>query len=359
MSHPYQHLADHRYWRQGVAEAASRRLSDVDPVVEAPFQLEDGALIATAGSCFAQHVARHLRLAGVQPLVTERAHPMMPPQWAAACGYGDFSARYGNVYTSRQLHQLLLRALGEFEPDEPLWQNADGRWFDPFRPTIQPGGFRSEAELKADRAQHLAAVRRMFTSLDVLIFTLGLTECWESVSDGAVFPVCPGAAAGDFDARRYRLLNLGVDDTCADLLAFSDRLRAINPQARIVLTVSPVPLVATANDSHVMVATSWSKSVLRVAAGNVAMQRPQVAYFPSYEIITGAYARGAYFASDLRSVNEAGVEHVMRLFLKHYVAERAVGPVTGVVAEAAAPLSQIERMDELVRVHCDEETLLP
>jgi hypothetical protein len=41
------------------------------------------------------------------------------------------------------------------------------------------------------------------------------------------------------------------------------------------------------------------------------------------------------------------------------VAERAVGPVTGVVAEAAAPLSQIERMDELVRVHCDEETLLP
>ena len=34
--------------------------------------------IASAGSCFAQHIARHLRQTGFNFLVTETAHPMVP-----------------------------------------------------------------------------------------------------------------------------------------------------------------------------------------------------------------------------------------------------------------------------------------
>ena len=40
----------------------------------------------------------------------------------------------------------------------------------------------------------------------------------------------------------------------------------MNPKARLVLTVSPVPLAATASGSHVLPATIYSKSVLRAAA---------------------------------------------------------------------------------------------
>jgi hypothetical protein len=39
---------------------------------------------------------------------------------------------------------------------------------------------------------------------------------------------------------------------------------------RIVLTVSPVPLVATVTGSHVVPATIYSKSVLRIAAQEIA-----------------------------------------------------------------------------------------
>ena len=55
-----------------------------------------------------------------------------------------------------------------------------------------------------------------------------------------------------------------------------------------------------------------------MAAGEAARQRPNVAYFPSFEIITGHYNHGRYFAPDLRSVTEEGVSHVMRVFLRHY-----------------------------------------
>jgi hypothetical protein len=129
----------------------------------------------------------------------------------------------------------------------------------------------------------------------------------------------------------------------------------INPRARLVLTVSPVPLVATAGDQHVMVASSYSKSVLRVAAERLTQQWSGVAYFPSFEIITGTFNRGQYFGADLRSVTDAGVDHVMRLFLQHYLNVKPSEPV----AAAEPPMRDglIEKMTAITRADCDEEAL--
>lgn len=353
MTHPYATQPEHAFWRQAVAEPAARAAGLVDPVVAPAFGIARDARIATAGSCFAQHVQRHLRAAGVEPFVTEHAHPLVPPAVAQRFGYGEFGARYGNVYTSRQLLQLWQRAHGRFAPADDAWRAPDGGWVDPFRPRVQPGGFASVSELRADRERHLAAVRTLFAGLDVFCFTLGLTETWVSREDGAAYPVCPGVVAGTFDPARHALLNLEVDEVEADLLAFVDALRGVNPGAKLVLTVSPVPLVATAGDRHVMVATAMSKAVLRVAAERASRARERVAYFPSFEIVTGAFHRGAYFADDLRSVTDAGVAHVMRLFLQHYL---GVAPGDG-----GAPVAPAEaftaRLEGVTRTQCDEEAL--
>ena len=131
-------------------------------------------------------------------------------------------------------------------------------------------------------------------------------------------PLCPGVEGGTFDAERYEYHNQTVDEVIADLISFRDRLAAVNPSAQIILTVSPVPLMATAEaGQHVLSATTYSKSVLRVAAETLRRRFDNVHYFPSYEIITGAFNRGAYFANDLRNVLEEGVAHVMRLFMQH------------------------------------------
>ena len=194
MTHPYVGAAPHRLWRKAVAARAEA----TDPVVDFPFRLRPQDKVAAAGSCFAQHVARRLREGGFTFLVTETAHPILPAEVAGAFNYGLYSARYGNIYTARQLLQLIRRAYGRFQPQEDVWPGPDGTWFDPFRPQIQPGGFATMEEYRLDRAQHFAAVRRAFEEMDALVFTLGLTESWEAAGDGAAFPVCPGTAAGDF-----------------------------------------------------------------------------------------------------------------------------------------------------------------
>ena len=351
--HPYQSLPDKAFWRRSVAGPPP---SEVDPVGNFGLRMDSTTKVATAGSCFAQHIARHLKKAGYSYYVAEPGHPILPASVRARQNYGLFSARYGNIYTARQLLQLFDRAYGRFEPAEDYWETRPGVFVDPFRPTTQPGGYISREEAAADRAQHLAAVRTMFETLDVFVFTLGLTECWRSLEDGAVFPVCPGVEGGAFDSERYEFYNQSVEDVIADLAAFRDGLAQVNPKAQIILTVSPVPLVATAEPGeNVLSATTYSKSVLRVAAETLRRTSSNVHYFPSYEIVTGAFNRGAYYAGDLRNVVETGVSHVMRLFMEHATAESPPRPRPK-RAKSAADRHR-KAAETLVEVECDEVAL--
>ena len=351
--HPYKTLPDKAFWKRAVAGPAA---GDVDPVGVFDLRITQQTKVATAGSCFAQHIARYLSNSGYNYFVAEPGHPIVPASIRARNNYGLFSARYGNIYTARQLLQLFKRAFGQFTPAEGVWKEADDVFLDPFRPSTQPGGFVSAEEMAIDRRQHLAAVRTMFETLDVFVFTLGLTECWRSKDDGAVFPLCPGVEGGSFDPQRYEFYNQPVEDVIADLTEFREALAAVNPAANIVFTVSPVPLVATAQPGeNVLSATTYSKSVLRVAAETIRRRFENVHYFPSYEIITGAFNRGAYYAPDLRNVVETGVAHVMKLFMAHATGGASAEP--SAAPRVANDDEHLEAAGRLVEVECDEVAL--
>lgn len=213
----------------------------------------------------------------------------------------------------------------------------------------------------------MAAVREMFESCDVFVFTLGLTEGWKSTEDGAVFPTAPGVVG--FGKGQYAFENFAVQGMVDDLTLFLTKLKILNPQVRVILTVSPVPLVATYEPRHVLLSTTYSKAALRVVAEMVTSAFENVAYFPSYEIITGPQARGRYYADDLREVTPAGVSHVMSVFKRHYLSgEFRKEPSDSVVqrklagkAERSRSAGQVERdrqrMEDAYQVVCDEEIL--
>ncbi len=313
--HPYRGLPSYQFWSSAVSAVPQH---EIDPVVESTLHLGPDDSVATMGSCFAQHVSRYLERSGGTYFVPESAPEGLDADCARRRQYGVFSARYGNVYTVRQAVQLFDRAFGRFEPDDETWIR-DGALVDPFRPQIEPDGFADVDRLRTDRARHLAAVERVFRETDVLVFTLGLTEGWMRLSDGAVLPLAPGVAGGSFDPDRYQFVNFRCAEVIDDLLAFGERFHSVNPEGRLLLTVSPVPLVATYERRHVLVSTTYSKSVLRVAASEAVEKLPFAHYFPSYEIITGPGQADRYFADDLREVSEEGVAHVMRVFARHYL----------------------------------------
>jgi GSCFA family len=359
MMHPYEKLPASSHWRRACQDVAPEA---IDPVGNFKFRIQQSDKVATAGSCFAQHIARHLNKSGFHHYVTEAGHPIGAPHIRQKFNYGMFSARYGNIYTSRQLLQLFERAFGDFSPVDDCWRNTEGMYVDPYRPTIQPGGFSSHEECIADRQQHLASVRHMFQTLDFFVFTLGLTEHWKSAIDDAVFPVCPGVAGGSFDSERYQFHNLSVEEVVSDMRSFRAGLHRINKNAKIILTVSPVPLMATMEPRHVLVSTMASKAILRVAADQLERDFDNIAYFPSYEIITSQFSEGKYFGPDFRSITEEGVEHVMRLFLLH-ATDNAMRDALPVVASATSHTDTVvsenfaQNAKTIVNVLCDEDLM--
>ena len=241
-SHPYQSQSEKAFWRPSVSRIHFSEIKDLWQ----PMPLSRSDLIATAGSCFAQHMRERLQARGASYLDLEPAPPIFSSaSEARRWGYGLFSCRYGNIYTTRQLLQLFDEAFGARTPLERVWER-DGRFYDAMRPGVDPVGHQDADVVLSLRDIHLAAVRQMFSRLNVFLFTLGLTEGWENLEDGTMLSVAPGTLAGSYDPDRYALRNLRHAEVHADLIGFLDRLRTVNSEARVLLTVSPVPLTATA-----------------------------------------------------------------------------------------------------------------
>ena len=94
------------------------------------------------------------------------------------------------------------------------------------------------------------------------------------------------------------------------------RIRGGKP-FKCLLTVSPVPLTATASGNHILTSTIYSKSTLRSVAGQLSSMQKHIDYFPSYEIVTNPRMHSIAFSDNLRSIREETVEIVM----SHFFAE--------------------------------------
>lgn len=350
MTNPYQHLPGRAFWRSGVADMPAEHIRGL---WQPRFEIDRDMPIVTAGSCFAQHIGRALKERGYHWYDAEPAPG--PEALRRAFYYGVFSFRTGNIYTTRMLRQWFDWALRPARCPDIFW-TQDSRVYDPFRPAIEPDGFGSVEEARASRQATLSAIRDAMRRAGLFIFTLGLTECWRDRTENVEYAVCPGTVAGSFDPERHVFHNMPQREVMAEFSRSLVLLRRINPGVRVLLTVSPVPLTATASGQHVLTATTYSKSVLRAAAGAIADRDENIDYFPSYEIITSPVFGGRFYADNMRSVTSEGVNHVMTCFFDDMSARFGDSPP---MAEATLhpPQTEEERADTEDDIRCEEEML--
>jgi hypothetical protein len=347
---PYSSLPDHRFWRKAVTGLPPFA---IDPLMSTPFKIAREDRVATAGSCFAQEIAHRLQTSGYTYYLAEKPPQGMSADEALRRNYSMYSCRYGNIYTTAQFRQLIERVYGDFKPTLDVWERPeDGRIVDPFRPRIEPEAYDSVEAMHADRESHFAAVRHMIETMDVFVFTFGHTETWRHKEDGAILQLAPGVAGGTWDDNVYEFYNMTVSEVVRDFLAGVDRIRAINPKVRIVLSVSPVGIIATYEDRHVVVSNTAVKSILRAAADEVVRARPNIAYFPSYDLVNVSPNAARFYRDDTRRINPHGIDRTMKMFFDHFTdrarEEQSVRTLkVDVAGEAEAN----------ARVICDEEAI--
>lgn len=373
MPHPYETLPEDRFWRTGVAD---RDALDITGLWKPKHEIRRRTRIVTAGSCFAQHFAKALVARRYRWLDYEPGPAGLTPEQRKDYHYGTFSFRTGNIYTPRMLLQWLSWSLTDAAPPDEVWEK-DGRFYDPFRPGVEPGGFASPEELQSSRRDTLRAMAEAVRGAHVFVFTMGLTEAWLNKTTGVEYAVCPGTVAGTFDAEVHGFVNHGFGALMGDMTAALRLMFRANRRLIVLLTVSPVPLTATASGQHVLTATSQSKSMLRAVASELTQTQVRVDYFPSYEIITHPAYRGRFFAPNLRSVLSEGVDHVMTQFFRDQAAAfdgEAVTPQSSAIPPedallpdppAPAPLppealpeeAMEPELSEAEELRCEEEIL--
>ena len=342
---PYENLPPQAFWRPAVSAVS---LFSISGLWDPKFQINRKSKIATFGSCFAQHFGRELRDRKFNWMNTESAPFGLSPENQKLYNYDVFSCRTTNIYTTSLLRHWVELSLKLHSPSTEIWHD-NSRFRDPLRPTVEPTGFSSEAELLASRAQAVSSFEQIIRTSDVFVFTLGLTESWVNAETGYEYQMCPGTAGGAFDETVHKFVNQDFTTVSRNLRFVISKMRSVNPKLKFLLTVSPVPLTATMSGNHVLVATMASKSILRAVCAQLSSEIALVDYFPSYEIINSPAFKGVFFEPNMRNVHKSGVDFVMKAFFN------ALASKFKVPADAPKQLAPAQRNEE--EVVCEEELL--
>ncbi len=248
------------------------------------------------GSCFAREVKNHLVARGFNYVQT-----------AEGPNARHGSAAWDRVYNTFCIRQEFERALDTFAPAEGCWESK-GRLFDPHRKAVR---WRSPEHREEELAEHRRTAALALTSAEVIVLTLGVNEVWYSREDGSVFFQVPPADVFDPERHGFRLAT--VEENVRNLERVEALLDQVNPGARLILTVSPVPLRATfRHDTDAVCASFESKATLLVATREFVRRSERAYYFPSYEIVLAAVPQP--FEEDGRHVRPETVAAVMDVF---------------------------------------------
>ena len=93
---------------------------------------------------------------------------------------------------------------------------------------IEPEGLDTPKEVIEHRKYHLSRVRTLFETLNLFIFTLGLTEMWTDKQSGTVYPTAPGTLVGKFDSDTYTFKNAQFSEIIDDFNRFQKVLKKIH-----------------------------------------------------------------------------------------------------------------------------------
>lgn len=242
--------------------------------------------IVTIGSCFANNIANHLQKHGFEAKTT---------------GLAELA---NNSYTNLAIAQSLR--------DESKFHTMA----DHFK--IQKEDYHS--------------FRDSTLEADVFIFTVGISYAFFHKESGN--PLCsPVISYNKSFYKDYEMRPMDVTRNANNMLEIIQAFNAIRPNARIIMTLSPVPMDGCAGlNTSVVEADCISKSIGRASLALVEDHLRKIGYnrfvyFPAFEIVRWVACNQAhplFGGSDhhSRHVTDSVIETIMNVFSRFYCLDR-------------------------------------
>ena len=222
--------------------------------------------------------------------------------------YDAFSAQWGIVVSPPCVRQIMQYSFEQFDPLTKSFEFRVDHLIDPYC----IGFYYHKTDYHHELAMHKANSRKALKECEVLVLTVGVAEVWRDKRDKAVFARVPHALT---DNHEFYVLRW--DDATYELDNAICILKRYNPKVKIILSLSPIPLMATfRHDVDVVTANGYSKAVLRAAIDEVVRANTDVYYFPSYEFVINGVGK---FSEDNRHPTPETVNLVMEFFMELFV----------------------------------------
>ncbi|WP_107327539.1 GSCFA domain-containing protein [Agrobacterium pusense] len=294
----------------GTSGSERMRLDYPDIAIQPKFKISKEDVFFTIGSCFARNVEIELAKLGVKNITSECIIPANFYELAGVARNGAL-----NAYTPPSMLDLIRLRKAPLDDLSGAVQTDEDEFIDLMVSGIRP---LSRNDALALRNQVINTYRRL-PEASVVVVTLGYTESWLDTKDNIYVNRSPGANRklmkfGD----RFDFHPINPIETVETLEAIVAEIReATGNSAKVILTVSPVPLGGTWTQRDVITANLISKSTLLAAAATVAGNHEFVDYYPSYELVIYGDQETTWEADGIH-VKPARVEKVIRQFAEAY-----------------------------------------
>jgi len=287
---------------------ARRRIRSrfVLPLSQRSFSLSTDDTILTLGSCFARNVEEHLAKLGCnvpalsfhippEERITERPNEIL------------------NLFTPSLFRQEIEWAAEIYDRGRnvtaadcaPMLFQLRGGAADLGLARMSPV---SSERFVARRQQLYELYSKAFTA-DCVIITPGLVEAWFDEKQNRFVNTTPILQRKLIEENRFSVRVLDCGQCYDELRATVEIIRKRNASAKLIISVSPIPLRYTFTDKDVITANQYSKSAL-VAACQQVCSDAKIDYFPSYE--------AAIYSSNVWDKDR---RHVRDKFVANIVAE--------------------------------------
>jgi hypothetical protein len=324
----------------------------VSPAVSPQFSVSAQDSIFAIGSCFARNLEGALHAAGMNVLSRDPDLGPIGENVGAA-------SNYLNKYTAASILNDLKWALerDSFPGEKIIYPVDENTFCDP-----QLGLVRLPYPLPEimDMRERYLNVMAQAIDADVVIITLGYVETWYDKELDLYLNIAPPPKLCKAQPDRFEFRVLGFNDVLQALNEIYALLKKHRTKPlKILLTVSPVPLISTFRDVDILVANTYSKSVQRAAAETFVSDKSDVDYFPSYETVTLSNPEVSWSRGDYRHVSPDVVARIMSNVLVSYAPDMEVSGVhqgramtDGAVMATARMLIKLNEADELAELFC-------
>jgi hypothetical protein len=286
MGSPFARISAEQAYRTTIRQKASKwpdrasgRLEpSAAPMLAPGFTLAPGSAVFTIGSCFARNIEISLRDRGLRIPTLDLQFPDEELMRGTGLRTGIL-----NKYTPFSMLNEIEQLARDDDGGRFLIDAGDDKFWD--------GQLHSHETVTRERGlQRRRRIRRLYAEAvaesAVVIVTLGLIEAWWDEAEQLYLNDTVPRSLIERHPGRFFFEVLPIDKTIDAVMRLVAGMHALNPAQKMLLTVSPVPFQRSFSGTDAIVANSYSKAALRVAAEIATRSFDHVDYFPSYETVT-------------------------------------------------------------------------